>query len=449
MTDVFCQKSVFVLGLGITGLGIANALKRWRAHVQVWDDCQERCRQVQGDYEICDFRNRSWKSDDLLVCSPGFSESHEIILQARQANISVVADIECFFRAYPHARVIGVTGSQGKSTTASLIAHVLKESGHSVSLSGNIGKSVFDLPEAVYQDTEHIFVFELSSAQLLRTTSLNLWIGALVNLSPNHLDFHTTYSQYIAAKKRIFSCGATRGVIGINGPETQALFQEKPQLLPVSTKNTLGPGICVVDGELFDFVHSTQATLPMMPFLQGAHNQENFAIAYGVLRMAGVDVQSIMTHAPTFKGIRHRQENVGQYRHITFVNDSKATTPESASVALRRFGPGQKVFWILGGQPKVDNLDAVQPYFAFVSHAYVLGEARALYTKILSQASVPHTVCENLQQACDHAVTDAKGPAASVILLSPACASFDQFSSFEHRGDTFCQHVQDRWLARV
>jgi UDP-N-acetylmuramoylalanine--D-glutamate ligase len=365
---------------------------------------------------------------DALVVSPGVPlNRHPVAAKARAAGVPIIGDIELFAQAragLPVHKVVGVTGTNGKSTTVSLIHHILQTAGVPSRLGGNIGLPILEqepLPEG------GVYVLELSSYQIDLTQSLDCDVAVLLNITPDHLDRYDGFEGYAASKARLFmmqSAGHYAVVDVISASEYDVLQQ--------------GPGgrivSCIEDA--LDFKSIDRREQKTWPSLQGPHNLHNAQAAIEVCDILGIDIETIRAGLRTFTGLPHRMELVATNHGVAFVNDSKATNPESTAPALAAF---DRVHWILGGQSKSDDLDACAPSFGHVVRAYTIGAAGPKFADIL-KVHVPVEQSGTLANAVTSAAAQAK--AGETVLLSPACASFDQFRDFEDRGDQFRHAVE-------
>jgi len=405
----------------------------------------------------------SWPWDQLsaLVLSPGVPLTHPrphgVVQKARAAGVEVIGDIELFARAVnampPEVRpkIVTVTGSNGKSTTTALIAHILRETGHKVYEGGNIGNAVLSMPPL---EENAIYVLELSSYQLDLTKSLRSDICVFLNLSPDHLDRHGGMDGYIAAKRRIFNNQQKDdiAVIGVDDAISQSICTDlisgqHAKIIPVSAMGTLGNGVFVLGAELFyNFDHKTTSggKIPDVSALHGRHNHQNAAAAFAVCNSLGVSPPVAMLAMAKFKGLPHRMEKIAQIGGVTFVNDSKATNADAVSKALTAF---KSIYWIAGGQAKEDGIRELQGRLKSVEKAYFFGDcAMAFHEQV--NGDVESRVFKNMQHAVYKAFSDALAGLSSksdrnpIILLSPAAASFDQFKNFEARGEAFRKIVE-------
>jgi UDP-N-acetylmuramoylalanine--D-glutamate ligase len=454
----FENRDVAVFGLGRSGIGAARALLAGKARVHAWDDNEAaRAAAAEAGVPLVDLNRRDWQTFAALVLSPGvpyrFPEPHRLVKMAQMLNIPVIGDMELFARAVsdlkPHERprIIGVTGTNGKSTTTALIGHILKSAGKDVRVGGNIGVSVLDL-ERLHGGA--VYVLELSSYQLDLVETLRCDVAVFLNVSPDHLDRHGDMDNYIAAKRRIFRNQGPEdwAIVGVDDPRSQILCAQMAaegarRIAPVSAEYGLARGVSVLDGWLSDALDGrcgAPVDMRAARTLPGRHNHQNMAAAFAACRAVGVDVRDILAAMTTFPGLPHRLETVAEIDGVRFINDSKATNAQATEQALRAF---PDPFWILGGRPKDDGIDALAPHFRSIRKAYLIGEATEAFARVLD-GQVAYEKSRTLDVAVARAYSDAQasGLAAPVVLFSPACASFDQFRSFEHRGDAFRTQAQ-------
>jgi UDP-N-acetylmuramoylalanine--D-glutamate ligase len=397
------------------------------------------------DLDIC-----NWARVDRLVLSPGIPwrhpRPHRLVRRARKAGIGCVGDVELLVENQPGRRIVGITGTNGKSTTTVLTAELLRGAGLGLQLGCNIGLPVLDL---LPKPSDDIYVLELSSYQLELTEHLACAVAVTLNLSPDHLDRHGGMVGYGQAKKRIFrNQGASDwAVVGVDDAFGETLVSELAttrQVLPVAVGRTLDRGVHVVDGRLYDAIDGPPrevADLGPIASLRGAHNWQNAATAYAAVRVLGVAPDVAAAGLVRFAGLAHRMEQAGVVRGVRYVNDSKATNAEAAARALASF---DRIYWIAGGRPKEGGLDPLLPWLDRVCHAYLIGEAAEPFAEGLA-GRVACSRCGDLATAFDQASEAARRDAGNdpVVLLTPACASFDQFADFEARGDAFKALVSD------
>lgn len=430
-SQTFAGKRYAVLGLARSGLSTVESLLASGAHVMAWDNRNEPREAVEGRVELADPVSADLTGYEAVVVSPGVPlNTHPIAEAAARAGVPVVGDIELFSRAradLPAHRVVGITGTNGKSTTTSLVAHLLRSAAVPVTVGGNIGVPILGqkpLPAG------GVYVLELSSYQIDLAQTLDCDVAALLNITPDHLDRYGSFEAYVAAKARLFDMlGPGHVAIFGKGDEETAAIARR-QLQRADLKQCI-----VADGA--DLAHLQ----PGWPSLQGPHNLQNAAVAVAIAASLGLSPSQWERALPTFRGLPHRMERVAEAGGVLFINDSKATNSASAAPALAAFppNPDPRIHWIVGGLPKGDNLDECKPWFGNVAAAYVIGDAGPLFAEILA----PHTSV-NRSEMLGEAVREAMAAArpGDVVMLSPACASFDQFRDFEARGDQFRQIVE-------
>lgn len=434
----FSGRRVAVLGLGRSGIATVRAAQRGGADVVAWDDSAEK-RNLLDEDAVGDLSAFDWHSDDILVPAPGIPLTHPAphpaIASALANGALVTGDIDLFQACHPDNAYVGITGTNGKSTTTALIAHILNQAGQRAVAAGNIGQAVLDLNPPAADD---ILVFELSSYQLDLTHDFHPRVGLFLNLTPDHLDRHGDMDGYMAAKERLFANmdSGDVAIVGIDDPHGAALADRLRarglEVIPISVGTPLGNGVYVLDGQLYEDGLSV-CNLASAQGLPGAHNHQNAAAAWATCRALGCNPPAIAVGINSFPGLAHRIERIGETSGVRFYNDSKATNAEAAAKALGAF---EDIYWIAGGKPKEGGLAAALPFIGNVRRAYLIGEAASQFGGELGTA-IPHMQCGTLANAIEDAFSDAREADGGVVLLSPACASFDQFPSFEARGDAF------------
>lgn len=448
----FAGKTVAVFGLARTGLAAARALLAGGAKVALWDDRPAARETAEADgFALTDLTAADWGDFAALMLSPGVPlthpEPHWTVTRARAEGVEILGDIELFARTvnaapeHKRPKVVAITGTNGKSTTTALIGHICAEAGRDVRIGGNIGYGVLGL------DDMHggaVYVLELSSYQLDLTTSLKADVTVILNISPDHLERHGDMEGYVAAKRRIL---ANQGkgdtaVIGVDDDWgaricTEVIAANRRTIVPVSAHKAIGRGVYALDGLLYDATgeRTTEvADLKRARSLPGRHNWQNAAAAYAAARGLGIDAGQAGRALLTFPGLAHRMETVAVIGKVRFVNDSKATNTDAARQAL---GSYPKVYWITGGQPKTGGIDDLADLFDRVIKAYLVGEAAPAFAKTLN-GKAETVQCGTVAAAAEAAYRDAaESGRDAVVLLSPACASFDQFADFEARGEAF------------
>jgi UDP-N-acetylmuramoylalanine--D-glutamate ligase len=430
-SPAFAGKRYAVLGLARSGLSAVETLLASGARVTAWDNREEPRVSLEGRVDLADPATVDLSGYAGVVVSPGVPlNRHPIAAAAARAEVPVIGDIELFALARPSLpahRVVGITGTNGKSTTTALVHHLLSHSGMDARMGGNIGMPVLaqePLPEG------GVYVLELSSYQLDLTHSLACDVAALTNVTPDHLDRYADFGAYAAAKQRLFAMQGTdqHAVFGI-GDETTARIAA-----PEIARRAKGLVERVDGSDLVDLQ-------PDWPALQGPHNLQNAAVAVAVVEALGLSEEQWRLAMPSFRGLPHRMERVAYVNGVTFINDSKATNPASAAPALAAFPPrpAPRLHWIVGGLPKGDSLAECEPYFSNVAAAYTIGDAGPRFAELLE----PHMPVRRSEMMCE-AIREAIEVArpGDIVMLCPACASFDQFRDYEARGDTFRQIVE-------
>lgn len=447
----FAGKRVAMFGLARSGISCARALALGGAEVFAWDDSEPAVEKARAEgLQVTNLHTVDFKTLSALVLSPGVPlthpEPHWTVVKARAAGVEVIGDTEVFARAVQGsgAKIVAITGTNGKSTTTALIGHVLKQAGLDVDVGGNIGQAVFNLRAPV---RERIYVLELSSFQIDLMPGLSPDVGILTNLTPDHLDRHGNMEHYAEVKARMFAKqrdGQT-ALVGVDDDWSSAIADKVhggPDLRRVSVVRSLDSGISASDGILRDVrdgAASAEINLRAMPALKGRHNWQNACMAYGAARAMGVGAPAIAAAMQSFPGLAHRMQQVATLGPVAFVNDSKATNADAAEKALASYS---NIFWIAGGIAKTGGIEPLAPYFDRINKAYLIGVAAEEFASVL-KGKVDFEMCETLARAVQAAARDAAKAtkADPVVLLSPACASFDQYKNFEVRGDAFVEVI--------
>jgi UDP-N-acetylmuramoylalanine--D-glutamate ligase len=438
-SPAFRGRRYAVLGLARSGLATVGALVASGAEVVAWDEREEAREKflpelsaVEGLLHhpaagpppragedlvtLADPLTINLIGFDGIVVSPGIPlNRHPIASKAREAGVPLIGDIELFAETRPSLpphKVIGITGTNGKSTTTALIHHILKTAGVPALLGGNIGLPILGrdpLPAG------GVYVLELSSYQIDLTHSLDCDMAVLTNITPDHLDRYDGFEGYVASKARLFQ------------------LQSAPHVAVIATEDDPSRAIASrINHRLIRVASTDVDDQSHWPALQGPHNAQNAAVAIAVARALGIDAFDIEKGLITYPGLPHRMERVAEKDGVLFVNDSKATNPTSTAPALAAY---PAIHWILGGLAKTDDLDACAPHFDHVRAAYTIGEAGPMFANILHAAGKPVSEAGTLDKAVRMAAEAAKQ--GEVVMLSPACASFDQFKDYEARGDAF------------
>ncbi len=453
----FEGKSVLVFGLGGSGLATVEALIDGGANVLAFDDNKDSCKKAQEKgFNVQDFNQLNFEKFEALILAPGVPfthpEPHWTVKKARDANIEIIGDVELFnrerLRRAPDCPFIAITGTNGKSTTTALISHILREAGFNVQMGGNIGQAVLTLEEFGEEFCKNqAYVIECSSFQIDLAPTLHPSIGVHLNLSPDHLERHGSFQHYADVKERLI-LGAERAVIGVDDTLSENIA-EKVGAAGIDLKSVSVSRSCDIEVREGILHNEGQKVLDLIGArgLRGKHNHQNAAIAYGVCSYMGLSGALIEKGLKSFKGLAHRMEEVACYDGLLIINDSKATNSDAASRALASF---DKIYWILGGLAKQGGIADLAPYFPKVMHAFLIGEAMDAFSKTVSE-KIPFSYSQTLEVAVQQAIRKALDDKRAglwpedesvAVLLSPACASFDQFQNFEIRGDAFKKAVK-------
>ncbi len=445
MIDLAALKgsSFVVLGLARSGLATVRALKAAGIDCVAWDDnLPAREAAARDGATLAEPGAIDWSGVTALIISPGIPNRlpvpHPVAAAARAAGKKLICDVELLARTRPQARYVAITGTNGKSTTTALIGHILKTAGMACEVGGNIGRGALDLAPL---GEEGVYVLELSSYQLELLDTFHAHVAVWLNITPDHIDRHGDMTGYVDAKEHIFDRQGAGdcAVVGIDDDYSRAVLDRlagRPGVatVPVALERPVAAGVSFRAGMLVD-ADGYQVDFSDVPTLPGDHNAQNAACAWAACRWLGVARERIVEGLRTYPGLPHRQERVAKVGNVVYVNDSKATNADAAARALSSY---RDIYWILGGEAKEGGVAPLAGYFDRIRHAFLIGEATELFAGQL-EGRLPYTRCGDLQSALAaahaRAQREAHGPA--VVLLSPACASWDQWKSYEHRGDAF------------
>ena len=450
----FADREVGVFGLARSGLSSITALKAGGARVFAWDESEQaRAEAAERGAHVATFSSWPWARIRTVVLSPGIPlthpKPHDVVIAAREAGAEVVGDVEIFAREIRpdaskpgRAPVIAVTGTNGKSTTTALIGHVLSSCGFQAETGGNIGKPALDLAAPTERT---IYVLEISSYQIDLAPGLSPDVAVLTNISADHIERHGSLENYTAVKARLLEQAAPGGciVVGVDDSGSAAIYSrlaatKGQSAVPVSVGKVLGRGVFAVDGSLYDAWGRPAARVMDLidaSRLPGAHNWQNAALAYAAVRPFVKDSRAIASAIANFPGLAHRMEDVGRIGKVRFINDSKATNADAAARALVCF---PDIYWIAGGRAKEGGIGELLRLKQHIRKAFLIGESAGAFAQALS-GHAPSEISGTLENAVTAAFAEASRANVStpVVLLSPACASFDQFRDFEERGETF------------
>lgn len=448
MIDLAALKgsSFVVLGLARSGLATVRALQAAGIDCIAWDDnVASRAAAEKAGMPVVDPASTDWSRWSALIISPGIPnrlpKPHAVASAARAAGKPIICDIELLARAQPQARFVAITGTNGKSTTTALIGHILEQAGLRCEVGGNIGRGALDLAPL---GPGGIYVLEMSSYQLELLQTFRANAAVWLNITPDHIDRHGDLAGYVAAKEHIFDRQQPGdcAVIGIDDEPSRDVYRRmaaRPGIATIAVSlGTSGDGVSFSAGRLVDAAGHA-ADFADVPTLPGDHNAQNAACAWAVCRWLEVPREKIVAGLRSYPGLPHRQEQVAEVGAVIYVNDSKATNADATARALSSY---RDIYWILGGQAKEGGVAPLAGYFDRIRHAFLIGEATELFAGQL-EGKLGYSRCGDLQSALEAAHAQAqrdlaaRGGRRGVVLLSPACASWDQWKSYEHRGDAF------------
>ncbi|MFT7088025.1 MAG: UDP-N-acetylmuramoylalanine--D-glutamate ligase [Rickettsiales bacterium] len=445
------MKKFIVFGLGISGKAAVDFLLKQGFEVLAGDDNLKSLTKLPKNPHLKIIENINeinWQGIESLVLAAGinlkYPKPHPIVLEAEKNHCPIVCDVEILFLFNQTANFIGITGTNGKSTTTALTGHIFDATNKPHTIGGNIGLAALSLPRLNQGGT---YVIEASSYQLDLVQKTKFHISNLLNITPDHIDHHGGMENYISAKKRIFQNQTKEdfAIIGIDNKDSRKVFEDlkndqnfKAKLIPISTKEIIEGGISIIgddlhniDGEIFNLKNR---------LLKGEHNSQNIAFAFANSFLSGIEPKQIIPAIENFQGLKHRMELVANIDGINFINDSKATNAESTENALKSF---ENIYWIVGGKSKDGGIEMLKPYFPKVKYAFLIGESMDEFVKTLDK-KVELVKCKDLEIAFKlaHQMALKDSSPEKNILLSPSCASFDQWKSFEERGEFFCDLVK-------
>ena len=440
VSSAFAGKTYAVLGLARSGLATVETLVASGARVVAWDSREEARSQVADKADLGDPLEIDLAGFDGIVVSPGVPlNRHPIAMRAKLAGVPIIGDIELFALARPTLpphKVVGITGTNGKSTTTALIHHIIEQAGYPTVMGGNIGLPILSQPPLEPNlKGAGFYVLELSSYQIDLTHSLDCDVAVLLNITPDHLDRYDGFEGYVASKARLFAMQSKDSVAVLTDADGVLSAVNSPRnMIWAASRGFESWGAAVVEGKAYwemDQIGSQSD----WPALQGPHNAQNAAVAIAVAKALGIDTDTIVNALASYASLPHRMQAVGTRNGVLYVNDSKATNAASTAPALAAWPARDgkpRIHWILGGVAKSENLDECAPHFGNVAHAYTIGEAGHMFADLLR----PHMAVDDsemLSAAVRRAARIAQP--GDVVLLSPACASFDQFRDFEARRD--------------
>ena len=419
------NQDVGILGLGLSGLAAARVLLNSKANIFVFDDKKEKPSIIKKSNWI-NYNYWPWESIKTLVVSPGIpinnKEKHNAIKLAIDNKVKIINDIDLFVEIYPKAKIIGITGTNGKSTTAALLFHILKFNKIKSVICGNFG-----IPACSINDPGEngVIILELSSYQLDGAKSLSLDIATIINITPDHLDYHETFDRYVSSKLKIINFLKKNGIF---------IYDKSNELLNKvidTNKYSSLKFSSVHEKEAKDFINDNN-------YLKGTHNAINASIAISIAKKLNINDNKIELAIKRFEGLSHRMEPLYISSNFKIINDSKSTNGESTAAALKSFS---NIFWIVGGKPKNDGIGQAKNFLDKVVEVFLIGNSTKYFSEEILKCdqNIPINECITLEKATTLAIKKSKMSKFKnyVILLSPSAASFDQFNSFEDRGNQF------------
>lgn len=441
------DKPVAVFGMGRSNMAVIKGLIKAGARVVVGDDKAENIAQAVEAGAHDGLMDSDFSNYACLILAPGvplhFPAPAEVVKKARAAGIEIICDVEILARLHHGRQTAAITGTNGKSTTTALLGHILKKCNVETEVGGNIGYPVLGLDMPPH---EGAFVIEMSSYQVDLCPTYVPDIAVHLNLTPDHLDRHGDLEGYYQAKKNLFK-GAGAAIIGIDDEYSARMHDEiaalgQRSVFALSVLKPVEIGVYVLNGALYDAMFGDAEKIDDLDIasLPGLHNQQNAAAAYAAARMMGIPPHKIIHAMRSFPGLAHRQFMTRNMAGIHYINDSKATNAAATEKALACYN---NIFWIVGGKAKDGGLNGLEPYMDRIAHAFTIGDAAEEFTAWLRECQVAVTRCDTLELAVKSAHKAAQDHGHGVVLLSPACASFDQFRDFEQRGDQFTKLVND------
>ena len=449
------KSNIAIFGLARSGLSLKNFLqKNTNAKIYLFDDNAKSLELLKEEKNviICNPSEINWTSIDFLVISPGIDPkaNHEVLIAAKSSNTKIISDIELFFHILREknktAKIIGITGTNGKSTTTKLLGHILENCNLRVEIGGNIGIPVFDLTlESDY------YILEISSYHLDSIYETNFDIGILLNITPDHLDrYDFKIENYTKSKEHLFDI-SKKIIIGIDSEITKNIYKNHSDHRNFTTISTISNNADFfyknIDNRNIICINNSKESLSFTTKLIGHHNFENIIAAFTACNLLNIKNEDIIEGIATFEGLNHRLQFIAQYKDIIFINDSKATTGDATISAINSFNLNDEIHLIVGGVAKSDGLTALTNHLNRIKKFYLIGKASKEFADFLTKHNCNFEYCFDLQNACkksfENSLKTYYNDARKVILLSPACASFDQFKDFEERGEKFINYVKN------
>lgn len=451
------NKKIAILGAGKTGLSSYNHYKKLGFEVLLWDETPSVVEKLKSDYNFVVFEDWDFATLDFIIVSPGialeYPKKHFVLKQSQKFNIKIYCDVELFIKENPQIKYIAITGTNGKSTITTLIQYIVSNAGERCTYAGNIGFPVFEINPS---DFDYI-VLELSSYQIDLMNYIHFNCIVLSNIQEDHIDHHGSFENYKHVKYRIFENQTNQDIAIIakelvtedikNSPQQKVIVKMQDG---IDEKSIYCSNTHIVDNNFSD--NKNILNYDDLVYLKGEHNYLNISFAYSVAKFLNIDDANILKGILSFKGLKHRQNNLGTKNGVIFINDSKATNQESTLQAIKAYvSENYFSYLILGGVAKSDHLNVILPYLSYLKGIFLIGASSEVFSDFLTKHNINFELCGDLKTATAHAYKKALADKSSdinkdnhyVVLFSPACASFDQFKSFEHRGDYFLKIIEE------
>lgn len=429
------DQNILIIGMGKTGISSYDALKD-KYHLLCFDDINKE--KLKNQYCFVDnIKDIDWAKINKILVSPGIGLAHPVVSAAIAYGVELTCDLDLFYESVCGANIIGITGTNGKSTTTNLIYHIIKAANLDCAIGGNIGIPVLSLPKV-----KDNYVIELSSFGLELKNKFTPNIAVILNITPDHLDRHISLENYIEAKLKILQNLKSHLILSLDSPINEKIYdflKNLPKDYKIITISSNRPAdIRAQQGLIFDNVFQlNKINYEDNKYLQGSHNCENIAASYAVAKIVGIEQKTILQAIQTYVGLKHRMQYLGQINNISFYNDSKATNVVAASKAITTL---KNIYWLAGGIAKEGGIDYMVILLSNIRRAYLFGQDKLLFARALKQANIDFVISDNLSDAFELAFGDASSALdLSNILLSPACASYDQYKNFEERGEHFIE----------
>ncbi|OUV07039.1 MAG: UDP-N-acetylmuramoyl-L-alanine--D-glutamate ligase [Alphaproteobacteria bacterium TMED87] len=459
LLDSYNTKKILVVGFGKTGFSSARSLRKSGADIYIWDDNNIfRDLAIENGFTIFEYKKHDINTFDEIIWSPGVPHSypvpHPIAQEAKKVGVRIKSDIDLLFQGQNKASYYCISGTNGKSTTTVMVAHILKNAGKNIQVGGNLGRAVLDLEPLGH---DGIYILEISSFQSELLQNFKPTISALLNISPDHIDRHGSMDGYVNAKAQLFKSQSQGSIAIINDDDeycrnikSMILRNSKLEVISISVDHKVTNGIFVESNILKDsfFEKNYELDLSVFNHLYGRHNNQNIAFAYTISKICGIKIEEIIDSLSSFHGLSHRQEIVGQYSNILFINDSKATNWASALQALSSYN---NIYWVAGGISKGSYPEDFKLYSKNIKKAFLIGQSANEISDFLNNKNIPNIIHSSLEDATLNAWEQANrdNNTQSTILLSPACASMDMFKNFEERGEAFVSYVKKSFLGNL